>query len=83
MPPVDWFEIRGFEGRYVMTADGMRVHSLPRRFRFGEILRITKGKEMHRSKQGFFQLRVEGGQKRLYPHELLSLIGKKKEGLNW
>ena len=80
MQTAEWFEIRGCDG-YVMTADGMRVHSLPKRFRFGNQIRVLKGQELHRGKQGYYQLRVDKNQKRFYPHELLPLKGNKVEGL--
>lgn len=52
-----WFEVKGFEGSYIVNEDGSEVRSVPRKRWFGNALRLVPGKVMQRNYRGKYVLR--------------------------
>lgn len=71
-----FFEIKGFEGRYVMTSDASKVRSLPKKWFIGGALKVTPEKILKKGKDGRFNLRGVSEIKRLTVEQLLQLKGK-------
>ena len=70
-----WHQLRGFEGLYEVTADGMKVRSCARTWRFGTGKKTTRSKILTRRKEGGFVLKKNGEARLFHPHQLLGLIG--------
>ena len=45
---MQWFEVKGFEGSYIVNHDGSEVRSVTRKRWFGNALRTVPGQVIHR-----------------------------------
>ena len=72
----EWYRVKGFEGRYVMSADASRVISLGALQMFGPSLRIRSPVDL-KLRRNVFALCSNGLVKRVSRKRLLTMKGEK------